>query len=75
MVELYLQEIVIEVSLGSHGDQHDSGTSFSPWDQIGVVLVDRKEDHGLLRIHSVVVLDVLQIVLVDLRLCMLLVCS
>jgi len=59
LVEFYLQEIVIEISLRSHGDQHDGSASFSPWDQIGVVLVDGKEDHWLLRIHSVVVLDVL----------------
>ena len=58
-MKLFLEKIVIKISLRSHGDQYDGGTSFSQWDQIGVVLVDGKEDYGLLRVHSVVVLDVL----------------
>ena len=65
LVELDLEEFIVEVSLRSHRDQYYGRTSFSPWNEICVVLKDREEYHGLVGEHSIVVSNMLKIMLMN----------
>ena len=65
LVELDLQKFIVEVSLRSHRYQYYGRTTFSPWNEICVVLIDREEYHGLVGVHSVVVSNMLKIMLMN----------
>mmetsp|Transcript_23997 Transcript_23997/g.36860 ORF Transcript_23997/g.36860 Transcript_23997/m.36860 type:complete len:231 (+) Transcript_23997:2242-2934(+) len=73
--QFLLENFIIEITRAGHGDQDDRCSRLSPRNEIGIVLVNRQEDDGLVRVHSEVVAVLLEVQLVDFGLAVLFVSS